>query len=131
MFGDDSATRTASVRAFIVVLLFGQYVVSKPMYSVCLAMILAPAPRKRSCIYCFSHCLGNMLLVHVCIPCVWQWLSARAPRAFTHLCCLMFGSHLHSTPMYSFFLFFNDSSHTHRERSCIYCFPTVWVTCSK
>ena len=45
--------------------------------------------RERSRIDCFVlKCVGNVFLVNLCIPDVWQCVSPRAPRAFTHLLCL-------------------------------------------
>ena len=43
------------------------------------------AQRERSRIYCFSECSGQISIVNLCIPCVWQRFPPRAPRAFTHL----------------------------------------------
>ena len=43
------------------------------------------APNERSLTYCFSYGLVHICLKNKQIPCVWQWFSQSAKRAFINL----------------------------------------------
>ena len=78
-------TRPASVHAFIA---FPNIWVAFSQYTFVFLVFGTDsrhAPRGRSRIYCFSVCLGNMFVVNLCIPCVWQWFSRCAPLSSTYL----------------------------------------------
>ena len=68
-------------------LVFGLDFLSNHMNSLCLAMILATRPTSvHSFIVCLKG-LGNICVVNLCIPNVWQRCSRCAPLSFTYLVC--------------------------------------------
>ena len=134
MFGNDyghAPRERLLIYCFVLFKCLGNMFVNKPMYSLRLVMILATGPASVHAFLILLLCVGNMFLVNVCVPYVWQCFSPLAPRAFTCLLLFIrFGLHFRSKPMY----FLCSATICARRPASIHVFlsfPNVWLTISQ